>query len=69
PTQALVPKLKGQSVFVVKEGKAKLLDVDIGNRSEEFVQITSGNINPGDTILTTNILRLKDNSAVKVTVK
>ena len=69
PTQALVPKLKGQSVFVVKEGKAKLLDVDIGNRSEEFVQITSGNINPGDTILTTNILRLKENSAVKVTVK
>jgi len=69
PTQALIPKLKGQSVFVVKDGKAKLTDVDIGERTEEFVRITSGNINPGDTILTTNILRLKENSSVKVVIR
>ncbi|HEY3251952.1 MAG TPA: efflux RND transporter periplasmic adaptor subunit, partial [Ignavibacteria bacterium] len=66
PTQALVPKLKGQSVYVVKEGKAKLIDVEIGERTEEAVQITSGNINPGDTVITTNILRLKNDAAVKI---
>jgi membrane fusion protein (multidrug efflux system) len=66
PTQALVPKLKGQSIFVVKEGKAKLIDVEIGERTEQYVQITSNNINAGDTIITTNILRLKDNAPVKV---
>ena len=66
PTQAIVPKLKGQSVFLLKEGKAKLIDVEIGNRTEEHVQITSNNINPGDTVIITNILRLIDNSPVKV---
>ena len=69
PTQALIPKLKGQSVLVVKNGRAKLTDVEIGERTEDYLQITSGNINPGDTIITTNILRIKENSPVKVTVK
>jgi membrane fusion protein, multidrug efflux system len=66
PTQALIPKLKGQSVYVVKEGKAVLTDVEIGERTESLVQITSGNVNPGDTIITTNILRLRNNMPVKV---
>ena len=68
PTQALVPKLKGQSVFVVKDGIAKLIDVEIGERTEEYLQITSNNLNAGDTIITTNILRLKDNVPVKVVI-
>ncbi len=66
PTESIIPKLKGQSVYVVREGKAILTDVDIGERTESFVQITSGNIQPGDTVITTNILRLKDKAAVKV---
>lgn len=68
PTQALIPKLKGQSVYVVRDGKAVLVDVEIGERNEQFVQIISGNLNTGDTIITTNILRLKNNSPVKVTI-
>lgn len=66
PTQALVPKLKGQNIFVVKNGKAKSIDVEIGERGEEFVQIISDQLKVGDTIITTNILRIKDNSPVKV---
>lgn len=66
PTQALVPKLKGQSVYVLKEGKSRLTDVEIGERTEEYVQITSGNINAGDTIIITNILRLRDDVPVKI---
>lgn len=66
PTEALVPKLKGQSVYIVREGKAKLTDVDIGERTESMIQIISDNIKPGDTIITTNILRIKDSSPVKV---
>ncbi|MEO8514131.1 MAG: efflux RND transporter periplasmic adaptor subunit [Ignavibacteria bacterium] len=66
PTEALVPKLKGQSVYIVKDGKAKLTDVDIGERTESMIQIISENIKPGDTIITTNILRIKDSSPVKV---
>jgi membrane fusion protein (multidrug efflux system) len=66
PSQAIVPKLKGQSVFLVIEGRAKLVDVELGERTEEFVQITSNNLNSGDTVITTNILRIKDNTPVKV---
>jgi membrane fusion protein, multidrug efflux system len=66
PTEALVPKLKGQSVYVIRDGKAKLTDVEIGERTEAFVQIISDNLKAGDTIVTTNILRLKDNLPVKV---
>lgn len=66
PSQSIVPKLKGQSVFVVKDGKAVSVDVEIGERTENMVQIISGNISAGDTIITTNILRLRNNAPVKV---
>lgn len=65
PSQALIPKLKGQSVYVVREGKSMLVDVEIGERTENMIEVTSG-LNAGDTILTTNLLRLKNNSAVKI---
>lgn len=65
PTQALVPKLKGQSVYIYRNGVAKFIDVDIGERTEDMVQITSG-LNQGDTLITTNILRLKPEAKVKM---
>lgn len=68
PTQALIPKLDGQSVFIVKDGKAKLVDVDIGTRTEESIQVKSSNLLQGDTVVTTNILRLKDGMPVKITI-
>lgn len=69
PTQSLIPKLKGQSVLVLRNGKAKLTDIEIGTRTEDFIQVTSGEISTGDTVITTNILRIKDNTPVNVTVK
>lgn len=66
PTEALIPKLKGQSVYVVRDGKAVLTDVDIGERTESLIEIKSDQIKSGDTIVTTNILRLKDKAPVKV---
>jgi membrane fusion protein, multidrug efflux system len=66
PTQSLIPKLKGQSVYVVRYGKAVMVDVEIGERNEQFVQVISSNLKAGDTIITTNILRIKNNSPVKV---
>lgn len=66
PTEALIPKLKGQSVYVVRDGKAILTDVDIGVRTESLIEIKSDLIKSGDTIVTTNILRLRDKAPVKV---
>lgn len=63
PTQSVVPKLKGQSVYVYKNGQASLVDVEIGIRTENLLQVISG-VNEGDTILTTNILRLRQGAKV-----
>jgi membrane fusion protein (multidrug efflux system) len=65
PTQSIVPKLKGQSVYVYKNGQVSLIDVEIGTRTENTVQVTSG-VNAGDTIITTNILRLRQGAKVKL---
>jgi membrane fusion protein, multidrug efflux system len=66
PTQGLVPKLKGQSVYILRNGRAKLIEVEIGERTEDMIQIISENIASGDTIVVTNILRLKNDSPVKI---
>jgi len=65
PTQAIVPKLKGQSVFVLKNGIANSVDIEISNRTENTVQVVSG-LYEGDTLLTTNILRLRQGAKVKL---
>ncbi len=65
PTQSIVPKLKGQSVYVYKNGAASLVDVEIGIRTENTIQVISG-VNAGDTIITTNILRLRQGAKVKL---
>ncbi len=65
PSESVVPNLKGQSVFVYQSGVAKLKDVEMGQRTDKDVQITS-NLVAGDTVITTNILRLKPESRVKI---
>jgi membrane fusion protein (multidrug efflux system) len=65
PTQALVPQLKGQSVYVFRNGIARSIYVEIGQRTEEYIQITAG-LAAGDTVITTNMLRLKPDAKVKL---
>ncbi len=66
PTEALVPELKGQSVFVAKNGKATSRKVEVGIRTDKDVQITSG-LNEGDTVITTGILQLRSGMSVNFT--
>jgi membrane fusion protein (multidrug efflux system) len=67
PTEALVPELKGQRVFVAREGKAKAMDVETGLRTERSLQIVRG-LNAGDTVITTGLLQIRDGSPISVTV-
>lgn len=67
PTMAIIPVLKGQKVFVVKDGLATLIPVQTGLRSESEIQITSG-LSPGDTVITTGIMGLKPGSPVSVSI-
>jgi membrane fusion protein (multidrug efflux system) len=63
PSEALVPELNGQKVFLFKGGKAMPQRVEIGTRSETKVQIVSGIAN-GDTVITSGILQLRPGAAV-----
>lgn len=65
PTEAVVPQQQGQSVFILQNGNAIQKEITIGQRTENEVMIASG-ISEGDTVITTNILRLKNNSKVKI---
>ncbi len=65
PNEAVIPVLKGKTVFVSKNGKAKQVPVESGTRTEDKIVITSG-LNVGDTVLTTGAMSLKEDAPVKV---
>ncbi|MFZ4401102.1 MAG: efflux RND transporter periplasmic adaptor subunit [Bacteroidales bacterium] len=59
PTQAIIPQERNKTVIVAKNGKAKFIIVHTGTRRASTIEITDG-LNPGDTIVTTGLLFLKD---------
>lgn len=65
PTEALIPGGNGYTVFVVKNGVAKLTPVVIGNRNEKEAFIKSG-LQSGDSVMISNTLRAADGSPVAV---
>lgn len=65
PTQALIPELQGQKVFLFKNGKAQSQMVDIGIRTSETVQIIHG-VQPGDTVLTTGLLQVRPEVGLRI---
>jgi membrane fusion protein (multidrug efflux system) len=52
-------------VFLRKQGKAQPTAVKTGIRNRESVQVLEG-IQAGDTLVTTNILRVKKGSPLKI---
>ncbi len=65
PTQAIVPELKGQKIYIYRSGKVAAQNVEMGIRTDEYVQITSG-LNPNDTLITTGILQIKPGAEVTI---
>jgi membrane fusion protein (multidrug efflux system) len=68
PTEALIPEIKGQRVFVAKNKVATPIDVETGIRTERKLQIVSG-IQEGDTVITTGLLQIKGGASVNVEVQ
>jgi membrane fusion protein (multidrug efflux system) len=58
PTEALIPEMEGEKVFVYQAGKAASVKVTTGLRTASSIQILSG-LKFGDTLLTTGILQLR----------
>lgn len=63
PNQAVVPVVNGRSVWVLKNGKAKFVPVQTGNRTADMLEILSG-IERGDTVITTGLMQLREGIAV-----
>lgn len=66
PSQALIPDISSEKVYIYKDGSAKPVNVKIGIRNEGFVEITDG-IKTGDTVITSGIIQLKPGAKVKLT--
>ncbi|NLN94626.1 MAG: efflux RND transporter periplasmic adaptor subunit [Bacteroidales bacterium] len=63
PTEALLPMLGEQIVFLYKNGIAEPVEVETGIRTSSLIQVISG-ISANDTIITTGLLHLKKGMAV-----
>jgi len=63
PTEALVPEMEGELVYVYRNGKASVVRVNTGLRTESLIQIVSG-LEFGDTLLTSGILQLRESLPV-----
>jgi membrane fusion protein (multidrug efflux system) len=66
PSEAFVPESGRIYVFVHKAGIAQRVSVETGIRTDSQVQVLRG-IAPGDTVLTTGILQLREGMPVRIT--
>lgn len=58
PSEALIPEMEGDRVFIYRSGQAEAVYVITGIRTEDRVQILDG-LSFGDTLLTTGVLQLR----------
>lgn len=65
PSEAIIPEMEGEKVFVYNNGKAEQRKVVLGLRTESIVQVKEG-LSFGDTLLTTAILQLREGLPVKL---
>ena len=68
PTEAIVPVQNGKKVFISIMGKAKEVMVETATRTDTSIIVLSG-LKTGDTLITTGVMSLKEDSPIKVKVK
>ncbi len=65
PADALTPDIKGEKLLISRNGMVKTIYVKTGVRTDREVEVSEG-LMPGDTILTTGLLQLRDDMPVQV---
>ena len=55
PTSCIIPEDRNNQILIVKEGKAKVVNVTTGVREANNIEITKG-LNAGDTVIVTGVL-------------
>jgi len=65
PSEAIIPQIKGQNVFLFKSGKVVSTEVETGLRTADQVQIVTG-LKSGDTLICTGLLQIRNGSEVEI---
>ncbi len=65
PSNAIIPDARSNQVVVIKDRKAKFVNVETGIRNADAVELTRG-VNQGDTIVVSGVLFVRPNSVVKI---
>lgn len=66
PSQAVIPTTRDKQVATVKNGKANLVTVQLGERTSDKVEVIQG-LQSGDTIITTGLMQVKPGIDVQIT--
>jgi len=65
PTQAIIPEMGGEKVYIVKSGRAQSKSITTGLRTENQIEILEG-IEPGDSVIISGIMQLRHDMPVVV---
>lgn len=66
PSQAIIPQARNKQLILYRGGKADFETITTGVRDSSNVQVLTG-IQPGDTVITTGLLFLKQDAPVQLT--
>lgn len=65
PSEAIISDATGQSVYVLRDGKAFLQKIQIGTRTKDRVRVLNG-LKVGEKIITSGLLQISNGSTVTV---
>jgi len=65
PSEAVLPVLDGQQIFISKNGISEAVKIETGIRTANAVEIKYG-ISAGDTVITTGLMSLSEGAELKV---
>jgi len=65
PSEAVIPEMGKNIVYLFKDGEARPAEITIGLRTEDRVQVLDG-LQEGDTLITTGVMQLR--SGMKVSI-
>lgn len=65
PSKAVIPDESKKSVIVARNGRAHMVEITTGVRNADDIEITGGDVHPGDTVITNGLMFLKENSPLK----
>ena len=63
PSEAIIPEMGKNIVYLYKDGTAKSAEIITGLRSERDVQVMEG-LQEGDTVITTGVMQLRNSMKV-----